>query len=610
MNVIPKYSNVGQLFNTDSFFNIPKYQRPYSWEDEHIDDFISDINSCYSSNEKTHFLGGIVTIEKKIEGTNKTEYEVIDGQQRLTTISLFAFALLKYHIKLKEELTTVICDYDSTPLYESLDVSIRELQDQYVRLRFNNNGEVQTKFKLDPSNADAKFYTSFISEIDIIETNNSHFKITNAFNKLSNFIDTITEFNKYLPLELSLDILNMKYKNLNSIVNILNENLYILNIITQKKSDAYKLFQTLNNRGLNLTVADLLKASTLELLDSYPTHQNLAEDLWIDMVDSEHIVDFLKSYYFSEVGVYPNKNNLYDLLLCQLFPKTISNESDAKKLCNKLIDLSKSLKQYSSIISGEWPYQTHNSSLSLWNKNRLHILIKNLKHTQCISVLLHASKLKEEDFYKFVHLIERFFFRTKIIYGVHAASLTKVYGDICKNFFSKPDYNFNDFKAYIIDYSNDKTPDDKFDENIEVNLYYKKTGGNVDLKYLFTLIDDYYDYCLKSLNNPKQFIKLSNDCYKTYDFELISIEHVCAQNGSEIFDKKSINKLGNLTLLSQKKNTLLKDKKYEEKRTELSDPAIKMNSYFKPIDNWTSIEFKNRNSYIIKQSKILFDLNR
>lgn len=609
MQVIPTYSNVGQLFSTDNFFYIPKYQRPYSWEDEHLEDFINDIKSCYISSNKTHFLGAIVTIEDKIAGSIKSKYEVIDGQQRLTTIALFAFALIKYYDNIKFYLENSISNYEDLPLYEKIKISIDELTKQYIKLKLINDDKVETILKLEPSNADSDFYRSLLFNVESSPKCNSHTKLQDNFNNLYKFIDELTSFNDFTPLEVNIDLLTDKYNKLKSIVTILNERLFILNVVTKKKSDAYTLFQTLNNRGLNLTVADLLKATTLENLDKYPEYQHLAEISWIDLVDNDDIDDFLNVCHFYETGKYPNKVDLYNSLLSQLFPWEVASENDAKKICNKLKSLLDLYQKYTLITQGTWPYpdDPNNNLISDWEKNRLNILIKNLNHTQCIPLILHASKLDENEFFKYVHLTEKFFFRSKIIYNLHAGSLTKFYTSSCIAFNTIDNYSFKDYKKSIIEFIEDKTPEDKFNESIEINLHYRKSGGNNNLKYLYTMLSDYYDSCRQAYEHPKQFKRLTTDSCNIWDFKKLSIEHISAQNGSDSFDSKHLHKLGNLTLLSKKLNTSLANKPYQEKKDEITKTQFPINLYFNTISNWDTNSFEHRHNEIINLSKIIFD---
>ena len=102
----PSYTTIGMLFEKNFLFEVPKYQRYYSWEDEQVDDFIKDVKGIYlhdtPENTIEHFFGGIVAVEKRIPGSNRQQRELIDGQQRITTTLLLIIALIRKYEKLKD----------------------------------------------------------------------------------------------------------------------------------------------------------------------------------------------------------------------------------------------------------------------------------------------------------------------------------------------------------------------------------------------------------------------------------------------------------------------------------------------------------------------------
>lgn len=69
-------------------FRVPAYQRSYAWEAEHVEALLTDVNDAIKSKEKEYFLGSIV-----VTGPVDRRYEVVDGQQRLTTVSLLISAI-------------------------------------------------------------------------------------------------------------------------------------------------------------------------------------------------------------------------------------------------------------------------------------------------------------------------------------------------------------------------------------------------------------------------------------------------------------------------------------------------------------------------------------
>ncbi len=84
------------LDGSDKKFVIPVYQRPYSWKKANCELLIKDLLEVYKRGYKSHFFGSIVYVENDIGGCN--EYIIIDGQQRITTVSLLLLAIRNYVI--------------------------------------------------------------------------------------------------------------------------------------------------------------------------------------------------------------------------------------------------------------------------------------------------------------------------------------------------------------------------------------------------------------------------------------------------------------------------------------------------------------------------------
>src|SRR3989338_5163223 len=93
--------SIRNLFQEKISYNIPSYQRQYSWEKDEVEKFCEDILLSYLAKEE-YLLSSIILVENKKDKL----YEVIDGQQRLTTISIF-LAVLKSFLKKQENITDI-----------------------------------------------------------------------------------------------------------------------------------------------------------------------------------------------------------------------------------------------------------------------------------------------------------------------------------------------------------------------------------------------------------------------------------------------------------------------------------------------------------------------
>lgn len=90
--------NIYQIFNGDKQFIIPVYQRYYSWDKEQCERLWNDIVNMQIQNKAGHFVGSIVNIAEKAMPTGVQKYMIIDGQQRMTTLTLMLIALRNYSI--------------------------------------------------------------------------------------------------------------------------------------------------------------------------------------------------------------------------------------------------------------------------------------------------------------------------------------------------------------------------------------------------------------------------------------------------------------------------------------------------------------------------------
>jgi len=134
----PDSKTIGKIFgDADSYYQIPEYQRPYSWEDEQIEQLWDDLYSAMESDDESYFLGPMILI-----GPKKDDYfEVVDGQQRLTTLTILFCVLRDLYgsdlEKLDKELVNSIRD------------AVKSLVKGKPRLKLITQSNYQIKFEND-----------------------------------------------------------------------------------------------------------------------------------------------------------------------------------------------------------------------------------------------------------------------------------------------------------------------------------------------------------------------------------------------------------------------------------------------------------------------------
>jgi len=294
---------MGDLYSQNERLKIPSYQRRYSWEEEQFEDLWRDLNEIPPGG--SHFFGTIVFMSGPhlAQGTN--EIDIVDGQQRITTVSILLCAIRDH---LQE-------NYDEDDIAQRVE-SINE-----ALWIVDRDGERQG-MRLSLGNLDQESYESLINGyIDEIENG----KIESAYEFFRERLDTESD-------DLS------EVKTLHD--RILDRLIYV-SITAKGHSEAYQLFETMNNRGLSLSPIDLMKNYLLmKASDRGDTDEDRVEDLWGDIImniDSlSGIHDsgetFFRQYFMSShlLGINQKitKSKLYD----PTFTDTIDEADDIEEL--------------------------------------------------------------------------------------------------------------------------------------------------------------------------------------------------------------------------------------------------------------------------------------
>lgn len=229
------------LCNKYKFFVIPNYQRPYAWEQEQISQLIGDLVDAFlDKNEERYFCGSIVLAKSN---ENDKWFDVIDGQQRLTTFVILCCVLRDFYSgKLSEEVMECF-----------VNVAIKDKfgdKDTKIKLRTDDNAQIDFEQKIingiDFKNLAKKLPTENSSPKFVFQTFECNRYITNAWH-LKNEIDA-------------------KVKggiNLNDFVKWIFEHVDITEIIASSTDGAMRIFNVLNARGMQLSQIDIVKSTLM-----------------------------------------------------------------------------------------------------------------------------------------------------------------------------------------------------------------------------------------------------------------------------------------------------------------------------------------------------------
>ena len=220
--------NLNNVFSNNYFFEIPMYQRPYSWEEEQVSALLDDLLKAKERDDKSpYFLGSIVLV--KNEGNPQSD--VIDGQQRLTTIAM---------------LFCVLRELAEGNIKNSLDSRVRETGDILEGTK--------DRFRVNLRERDRKFFQEKVQEsgalAQFLEMNKANF---------SDSQERIYENARHLYREMS----ELDEKERTDFAIYVGQQCYLVVVATSDVSSAYRIFSVMNDRGLDLSPTDILKADLI-----------------------------------------------------------------------------------------------------------------------------------------------------------------------------------------------------------------------------------------------------------------------------------------------------------------------------------------------------------
>jgi len=259
--------NISGIFK--NFYVVPDYQREYVWEEKHVMQLLEDILDGFNNERNSeYFIGSIVVCE------NDGMFQVIDGQQRLTTLFL-ALASIKKHLNSFDENTS---DIDNMLFSKTRNKNGKQVDAFRLELQYEHCHDILDKITRGNSADDYNFKSK--SERNIVE----------AFNTVDDFLS-----NNFKELEETQDFLGY----------FLN-NVKMIQIETPKISDALKIFETINERGVGLNPMDLLK--NLIFRNVEPEQFTKLKEKWKNITDliennDEKTLRFLRYFIMANYDV-------------------------------------------------------------------------------------------------------------------------------------------------------------------------------------------------------------------------------------------------------------------------------------------------------------------
>ncbi|WP_288961576.1 DUF4268 domain-containing protein [uncultured Peptoniphilus sp.] len=526
---------------------IPVYQRRYDWKIENCKQLYNDLLRLSRTKEGNHFFGSIVS--DVVGAGSTTEYHIIDGQQRLTTVTLLLLAIAK--LVEKGEV-------------ESQEVDLNDqIMERFIISKWAKEGD---RIKLIPVKRDRKALHSLIfdEEDEYIENSNLTINYKYFYERLKKDAHHIDEiYSAILRLQ-------------------------VISITLEKGDDAQLIFESLNSTGPALSEGD--KIRNFILMNLPLDEQNkYFEKYWIKIEDltNKKIDNFVRNYLSIKTSSTPTMAKVYFE-----FKEYVNRHNDS--LEELLEDMLRYSKFYKKLLDGESGLKNKDLDSSMFNLKKMEISVTEPFFMEVFS-LYDKEELSLDDLIGIYSVIEAYLFRRNIC-GVGTNALNKIFLNLNKDIirYDGSTDNYVDKLKYNLINKRDSgrfPKDEEFYENFYNKEVYLMRGRFKN--YLFNKIENYNTVETK-------------DIYNHLDDGTYSIEHIMPQklnedwfeelgdNAEEIHDKW-IHKLGNLTITGY--NSDMGNSSFEKKRDGkhgFKKSGIRMNQDLSLLGSWGEVEIEKR----------------
>ena len=534
---------ITKLFSeSDTVFSIPVYQRDYNWQEKQCQRLFKDILQT-GKNEKvsSYFLGSIVYIHDGIYGVGEKEFHVIDGQQRMTTLTLLFLAI---YFKLKG----TILAKDADKIYN-----------QYV---VNPYSEKEIKLKLLPPEENLYILNKI-----------SH----NKFNELEAFQDR-NMLKNYLFFEKELE--NLSFDDMKHLSNGIEKLIYIDIALEKGKDDPQKIFESLNSTGLDLSQGDLIR--NYILMDLERGEQNrIYKEIWIPIENNckvsdgseitSYVSDFIRDYLTLKTEKISSKPKVFET-----FKAYYEKEND-----EKLEDMKKYSEAYSYIIK---PSLEKDRDIQR-ELDYLKSLDKTVINTFLIGILKDYKDniLEKDELVNILILLQSYLWRRYI-----TEKPTNALNKIFQGMYGKISRSGNYYENLVdVLMAEDFPTDEELESALKLKNVYK---DKEKLNYVFKKLENYNHNELIDFDNEKItiehiFPQKPNKAWK---------ENYSDNELEQMISFKDT--ISNLTLTGSNSN--LSNKAFHEKRDDevhgYRNSKLYMNKYLGRLEEWNLLSMEAR----------------
>ncbi|MGC2423318.1 MAG: DUF262 domain-containing HNH endonuclease family protein [Nitrospirota bacterium] len=542
---------IGEIL-AHNWLKVPLNQREYSWEIEHVRDLFNDFRGAIEGN-KNYFLGTIVLTK----GEGKV-LEVSDGQQRLATTTVLLAAIRDYFFNNgdKSKARTIEWDYLMKTEISTDDVI------PHLKLNVDDNFFF-TKFVL--SSPDS-------SDRNVEPKKKSHERLKIAAETAANFLHEMFESvgNKE----------PFKTNRILEIVEFIHDRAEVIKLVAPDDINAFLMFETLNDRGLKASQADLLKN---HILSFSRERINEAQQKWAQMVGileslgrGDITVTYLHHVLIIKYG--PMKER-------EIFDKVKEFVNNQNRSLEFLEELTDDVNDYAALF---------NSDHKKWNeygtrtKKNITTIINDLRVLQIVPLMFAVSRYFPKEEAKLAFRMLLYWSVRFLVYGGRGGLLDRNYA-LCA-------HEIGSGKI-----KNTKQLLEKMEEVVPSDAMFEAAFAEVHISQVFRA-----RYYLRAMEQQKKGVSEA-EWVPSEDEQQINLEHIMPDNPQDKWPELDpelagayYSKIGNMVMLQAKKNSMIGNNSFEEKKKVLKDSTFLLTSEVAVYPKWGSEQINDRQKKLAK----------
>ncbi|MCD4780312.1 MAG: DUF262 domain-containing HNH endonuclease family protein [Candidatus Omnitrophica bacterium] len=544
-------------------FRIPRYQRPYAWEEDQVAEFWNDLLTT----EEPYFLGSLIFNHETLK---KTGYiDIIDGQQRLLTIIIFSAALRNVARKIDPAFSALI---------QRKNIVIEDLEGSQNPI-------------VEPGESIKDFFEKYI-----FPENSSIQKATPKTKEEKRICDNYNFFHEKLMLETSRHSNKQEKADCLKALRTKVQELIVIQIKIESEEDAYEIFETTNARGVDLSVADLLKNLIFKKIPAKPD-KDFAKDVWYEITSNVQATNFevkkfIRYYWLSKYAFISEKK------LFRGIKKEITNYNDF------IQDLWEASEAFNNLLEGseeDWKDFVKDGEKVYKSVFAIRLMSVSQCHVFLMSLLRNKSKIKTNPNRVF-KIIEKFTFSYSAICKLPGNAVEKIYSKFAREL------------ETVVMKSNEKKISGEVQAIFEKLI--KELKDHVPSYELFK--EKFFEVAYKNSEKNRCLIKyilerLNEALCETQEYDInfskVNLEHILPQKPSKDWGLKKdkiksyVNKLGNLTIIDKKINSKAQNKLVKDKFEFLEKSVLPINQ--KLVEELKSNNFKWGEEEINKRQDLL-----